>query len=131
MAEDFDVRGRGRFYEEVGALRDVVQNHLLQVIALLAMEAPTRRDVESARDQKAMVFKCMRPLDARNVVRGQYRGYQAEPGVARGSNVETFVALRRSYGWPPCPMAVPQEVFSATAARYRGEPGQKASRFSQ
>jgi glucose-6-phosphate 1-dehydrogenase len=60
MAEDFDVRGRGRFYEEVGALRDVVQNHLLQVIALLAMEAPTRRDVESARDQKAMVFKCMR-----------------------------------------------------------------------
>jgi glucose-6-phosphate 1-dehydrogenase len=131
MAEDFDVRGRGRFYEEVGALRDVVQNHLLQVIALLAMEAPTRRDVESARDQKAMVFKCMRPLDARNVVRGQYRGYQAEPGVARGSNVETFVALRRSYGWPPCPTAVPQEVSSATAARYRGEPGQKASRFSQ
>ena len=85
MAEDFDVRGRGRFYDEVGALRDVVQNHLLQVIALLAMEAPTRRDVDSARDQKAMVFKSMRPLDASNVVRGQYRGYQAEPGVAPGS----------------------------------------------
>jgi glucose-6-phosphate 1-dehydrogenase len=94
MAEAFDVRGRGRFYDEVGALRDVVQNHLLQVIALLSMEAPTRRDVDSARDQKAILFKAMRPLEARHVVRGQYRGYQAEPGVAPGSTVETFVALR-------------------------------------
>ena len=109
MAEAFDVRGRGRFYDEVGALRDVVQNHLLQVIALLAMEAPTRRDVESARDQKAMVFKSMRPLDAHNVVRGQYRGYQAEPGVARGSNVETFVALRLfidSWRWADVPFYI-------------------------
>ena len=94
MAEDFDVRGRGRFYDEVGALRDVVQNHMLQIVALLAMEAPTRRDVDSARDQKAMVFKAMRPLEARNVVRGQYRGYLAEPGVAPNSTVETFVALQ-------------------------------------
>ena len=109
MAESFDVRGRGKFYDEVGALRDVVQNHLLQVIALLAMEAPTRRDVDSTRDQRAMVFKSMRPLDPHTVVRGQYRGYQAEAGVAPGSTVETFVAVRLfidNWRWADVPFYV-------------------------
>ena len=110
MAEDFDVRGRGRFYDEVGALRDVVQNHLLQVIALLAMEAPTRRDVDSARDQKAMVFKSMRPLDARQRgarpvprISGRSRAWRAD------SNVETFVALRLfidSWRWADVPFYI-------------------------
>jgi glucose-6-phosphate 1-dehydrogenase len=94
MAESFGVQGRGRFYEEVGAIRDVVQNHLLQIVALLAMEAPSRRDTESIRDQRAIVFKAMRPLDAGSVVRGQFRGYREEEGVAAESNVETYAALR-------------------------------------
>ena len=94
MAEDFGVAGRGRFYEEVGALRDVVQNHLLQVTALLAMEPPSGQDTESVRDQKAVLLKAMRPLDGANVVRGQYRGYRSEAGVAADSQVETFAALR-------------------------------------
>jgi glucose-6-phosphate 1-dehydrogenase len=94
MAEDFDVQGRGRFYEEVGAVRDVVQNHMLQIVALLAMEAPSRQDVDSARDQKSVLLKSMRPIDPKDVVRGQYRGYRREAGVARTSRVETFVALK-------------------------------------
>jgi glucose-6-phosphate 1-dehydrogenase len=94
MAEAFGVLGRGRFYDEVGAIRDVVQNHMLQIVALLAMEAPSRRDIESIRDQRAIVFKAMRPLDASSVVRGQFRGYRQEQGVAADSNVETFAAMR-------------------------------------
>ena len=94
MAENFGVQGRGRFYEEVGTLRDVVQNHLLQIVALLAMEAPSRQDSDASRDQRAIVFKSMRPLDAANLVRGQFEGYRQEAGVAPGSTVETFVALR-------------------------------------
>ncbi len=94
MAEKFDVQGRGRFYEEVGAIRDVIQNHLLQVVALLAMEAPTRQDVESVRDQKAMLLKAIRPLKPADVVRGQYIGYRQEKGVAADSVVETFSTLR-------------------------------------
>src|SRR4029079_5750920 len=74
MAEKFGVAGRGKFYEEVGAIRDVVQNHLLQVTALLAMEAPSRQDNESQRDQKALLLKAIRPLDRSEVVRGQYIG---------------------------------------------------------
>jgi glucose-6-phosphate 1-dehydrogenase len=94
MAESFGVQGRGRFYEEVGATRDVVQNHMLQIVALLAMEAPSRQDIDSARDQKSVLLKSMRPIAPDDVVRGQYRGYRQEPGVAPKSRVETFVALK-------------------------------------
>ncbi|HEU5368003.1 MAG TPA: glucose-6-phosphate dehydrogenase [Ktedonobacterales bacterium] len=94
MAENFGVQGRGKFYDATGAIRDVIQNHLLQVAALLAMEAPIRQDHEAARDEKVRVFKATRPLDPANVVRGQFRGYREEPGVASDSSVETFAALR-------------------------------------
>ena len=94
MAEDFGVQGRGAFYEEAGAIRDVVQNHLLQVLALLAMDAPIGGDVESMSAAKLQLFRAIRPLRAEDVVRGQFRGYRAERGVAADSQVETFVALR-------------------------------------
>jgi len=94
MAENFGVQGRGAFYEEVGTLRDVVQNHLLQVIALLAMDAPVGHDAESMRAEKLRLFRAMRPLDPAEVVRGQFQGYRKEEGVAPASQVETFVALR-------------------------------------
>jgi glucose-6-phosphate 1-dehydrogenase len=94
MAENFGVQGRGAFYDEVGTIRDVVQNHLLQVIALLAMDAPIGHDAESMRAEKVRLFRAMRPLDPAQVVRGQFRGYRDEPGVAPDSRVETFAALR-------------------------------------
>jgi glucose-6-phosphate 1-dehydrogenase len=94
MAENFGVEGRGAFYEEVGTLRDVVQNHLLQVVALLAMDAPTGHDAESMRAEKLRLFRAMRPLDPDHVVRGQFTGYRQEAGVAPESNVETFTALK-------------------------------------
>ncbi len=94
MAESFGVQGRGSFYEEVGAIRDVVQNHLLQVIALLAMDAPVGSDPESMRAEKLRLFRAMCPLEPAQVVRGQFRGYRAEAGVAPDSQVETFVALK-------------------------------------
>jgi glucose-6-phosphate 1-dehydrogenase len=93
MAENFGVEGRGAFYEEVGAIRDVAQNHLLQVVALLAMDAPVGRDPESTRSEKLRLFRAMRPLDPAQVVRGQFRGYRDEAGVAADSQVETFAAL--------------------------------------
>jgi len=93
MAENFGVEGRGRFYEEVGAVRDVVQNHLLQVIAILAMEPPVGAGSEPLRDEKAKVFRGIRPLTGRSLVRGQYRGYREEKGVAPDSQVETFAAM--------------------------------------
>ena len=93
MAENFGVDGRGKFYEEVGAIRDVVQNHLLQIAALLAMEAPVGHDPEAIRDAKGQAFKAMRPLDPAEVVRGQFDGYRQEAGVAPDSDVETFAAL--------------------------------------
>jgi len=93
MAENFGVEGRGSFYEEVGAVRDVVQNHLLQVTALLAMDAPVGRDPAAMRAEKLRLFRAMRSLDPKQVVRGQFRGYRDEPGVARDSQVETFAAL--------------------------------------
>ncbi|HSM10560.1 MAG TPA: glucose-6-phosphate dehydrogenase [Lysobacter sp.] len=93
MAEESGVEGRGSFYDEVGALRDVVQNHLLQVTALLAMDAPAGRHPDAVRAEKLRVFRAMRPLDPDDVVRGQFRGYRDEPGVAPDSDVETFVAL--------------------------------------
>jgi len=94
MCESFGVEGRGRFYEEVGAIRDVVQNHTLQVLVQLAMEAPTGRDSEALRDEKVRVFRAIQPLTSEDVVRGQYRGYREESGVAADSQVETFAAVR-------------------------------------
>jgi glucose-6-phosphate 1-dehydrogenase len=94
MAESFGVQGRGRFYEEAGAIRDVVQNHMLQVVALLAMDAPTSSDAEAMRDEKIRIIRAMRPLALEDVVRGQFRGYREEEGVTLDSQVETFVALR-------------------------------------
>jgi glucose-6-phosphate 1-dehydrogenase len=94
MAETLGVGGRGVFYEEVGAIRDVVQNHMLEVIALLTMEAPTGRDPDALRDEKQRAFRAMRPLTPADVVRGQFRGYRNEKGVAADSQVETFAALK-------------------------------------
>jgi glucose-6-phosphate 1-dehydrogenase len=94
MAEDFGVEGRGGFYDSVGALRDVVQNHLLQVLALVAMDPPAGASADDAQDKKAEVFRAMPPVDPRHYVRGQYHGYADVPGVARGSATETYVALR-------------------------------------
>jgi glucose-6-phosphate 1-dehydrogenase len=94
LAENFGVEGRGRFYEEVGAIRDVIQNHMLQVMVLLAMDAPVTSDPETMRDEKVRLFKAIRPLSPADVVRGQYRGYRNEDGVAADSKVETFAAVR-------------------------------------
>ena len=106
MAEDFGVERRGRFYEEVGAMRDVVQNHLFQVAALLAMEPPVSRDFDSVRDAKADVFRSIRSMRRSDVVYGQYSGYRSEEGVAPDSNVETFAAMRLhldSWRWAGVP----------------------------
>lgn len=109
MAESFGVAGRGRFYEEVGAIRDVVQNHLLQVVGLLAMEPPISGDSEALRDEKVKVFRAIRPLQAASVVRGQFRGYRDEVGVAPASPVETFAALELridSWRWAGVPFRI-------------------------
>ena len=94
MSETFGVEGRGNFYDGVGAIRDVIQNHMLQVAALLAMEPPTGDGYDDVRAAKAQLLRAVRPLDPAQVVRGQYRGYRDEPGVAPDSTVETFAALR-------------------------------------
>ncbi|WP_305804824.1 glucose-6-phosphate dehydrogenase [Stenotrophomonas sp. YIM B06876] len=94
LAESFGIEGRGSFYEEAGALRDVVQNHLLQVVTLLAMEAPVSTDPAGMRAEKLRLLRAMRPLEPGNVVRGQFDGYRHEKGVAPDSQVETFIALR-------------------------------------
>jgi glucose-6-phosphate 1-dehydrogenase len=109
MAEDFGVGIRGRFYESVGALRDVFQNHLLQVIALLAMEPPVSAQEEALSDEKIRLWRQVRAIDAGKVVRGQYRGYTDETGVEGGSDVETFVALQleiESWRWAGVPWLV-------------------------
>ncbi|MEJ1963098.1 MAG: glucose-6-phosphate dehydrogenase [Gammaproteobacteria bacterium] len=109
MAENFGIDGRGAFYDQTGALRDVVQNHLFQILANLAMEAPARNDSESMRDEKVKVLKAIRPLKPEDVVRGQFRGYRNEPGVAPQSSVETFVALRLeidSWRWQGVPFFI-------------------------
>jgi len=93
MAERFGVAGRGRLYEELGAIRDVIQNHMLQVTAILAMDAPVGQSVDAIRDEKARVLRAIAPLDAGHVVRGQYRGYRSEPHVSAESTVETFAAV--------------------------------------
>ncbi|MFI5047345.1 MAG: glucose-6-phosphate dehydrogenase [Acidimicrobiia bacterium] len=109
MAEDIGVEGRGRFYEEVGALRDVVENHLFQTLALLVMEPPVTPHAEELRDAKEDVFKSMRTLEPADLVRGQYVGYRDEPGVAPDSDVETFAALRLwidSWRWSGVPFYI-------------------------
>jgi glucose-6-phosphate 1-dehydrogenase len=109
MAEKIGMEGRGRFYEEAGAIRDVVQNHLLEVVALLAMEPPVNGDAESLRDEKVKVLKAARPLQPSQLVRGQYRGYRQEPGVAADSKVETYTALRLqidSWRWSGVPFYI-------------------------
>jgi glucose-6-phosphate 1-dehydrogenase len=109
MAESFGVAGRGRFYEETGAIRDVVQNHLLEVVAFLALEPPPAGDREALRDEKTKVFKAIRPLVAEDIVRGQFKGYRDEEGVARDSSVETFAALRLhidSWRWQGVPFYI-------------------------
>jgi glucose-6-phosphate 1-dehydrogenase len=109
MAEEFGVQGRGAFYEEVGAIRDVVQNHLLQVTALLAMDPPTGHDPAAMQAEKLRLFRAMRPLDPKEVVRGQFKGYRNEPGVAQDSQVETFAALQLhidTWRWADVPFYV-------------------------
>jgi glucose-6-phosphate 1-dehydrogenase len=109
MAEDFGVQGRGAFYDATGTIRDVVQNHLFQVLANLAMEPPVRTDSESIRDEKVKVLKAIPTLEPRNVVRGQFHGYRSEPGVAPDSNTETYAALRleiRSWRWQGVPIFI-------------------------
>ncbi len=109
MAESFGVAGRGKFYDEVGAIRDVIQNHLLQVVAILAMECPINDDSAFVRDEKVKVFNAIRPLSEKQLVRGQFRGYRKEAGVAPKSDVETFAALRLhidSWRWQGVPFLV-------------------------
>jgi glucose-6-phosphate 1-dehydrogenase len=106
LSEDFGVGKRGAFYETAGCLRDVIQNHLFQVVALLAIKPPAGRDFGAVHNEKAKVFKAMRPLRPDDVVRGQYAGYRLEPDVAKRSDVETFCALRLfidSWRWDGVP----------------------------
>src|SRR6185312_12266509 len=109
MAENFGIQGRGAFYDQTGAIRDVIQNHLFQVLANLTMEPPVRTDSESVRDEKVKVLRAIPPLEPRNVVRGQFREYQNENGVASNSQVETFAALRLevdSWRWRGVPFDI-------------------------
>jgi glucose-6-phosphate 1-dehydrogenase len=106
MAESFGIKGRGGFYESAGCLRDVIQNHLFQIVALLAMEAPATRNYGSVQTEKAKVFEAMRPLTPDDLVRGQYAGYRKEDNVAKNSDVETFCAVRLyidSWRWAGVP----------------------------
>jgi glucose-6-phosphate 1-dehydrogenase len=106
MAEDFGVQGRVAFYDETGAIRVVIQNHLFQVLANLAMEPPPRTDSESIRDEKVKVLKAIPPLESKNIVRGQFSGYRQEKGVGTDSQVETFAALELeidSWRWKGVP----------------------------
>lgn len=109
MAENFGVQDRGKFYDEVGTLLDVVQNHMLQVVANLTIDPPTGEDHDAVRNRKAELMRSIRPLTADSVVRGQYEGYRTTPGVAPGSNVETFVAIRLhidSWRWAGVPIYI-------------------------
>ena len=109
MAENFGVQGRGAFYDGTGAIRDVIQNHLFQVLANLALEPPVRTDSESIRDEKVKVLKAIPALDEKNLIRGQFLGYRNEKGVAPDSQVETFAALRlaiNSWRWQGVPFYI-------------------------
>ena len=119
MAESFGVQDRGRFYDETGAIRDVFQNHLLQVLANLTMDPPTGEENDAVRTQKAALLKAVRPLEAAQVVRGQYASYQSVPGVKSGSTVETFVAAKLfidSWRWAGVPIYIRAgKALAATA----------------
>ncbi len=119
MAESFGVQDRGRFYDETGAIRDVFQNHLLQVLANLTMDPPTGEESDAVRTQKAALLKAVRPLEAAQVVRGQYASYQSVPGVKSGSTVETFVAAKLfidSWRWAGVPIYIRAgKALAATA----------------
>ena len=109
MAEDFGIKGRGKFYDETGIIRDVIQNHLLQVVSYLAMEPPSSTYAEASRDEQAKVLRTVRPLDVANVVRGQFRGYRDDPGVSKDSFIGTYAALRLwvdSWRWEGVPFFV-------------------------
>jgi glucose-6-phosphate 1-dehydrogenase len=119
MAESFGVQGRGKFYEEAGTIRDVVQNHLLQVLSLLGMDPPAEHTRESIRDEKVRFMRSLRPLRPTDVVRGQFNGYRDEDGVAPDSTVETFVAVRLhadSWRWAGVPFLIRAGKELATTA---------------
>jgi glucose-6-phosphate 1-dehydrogenase len=109
MAESFGVKGRGKFYEETGVIRDVIQNHLLQIVSYLAMEAPSSTYAEAIRDEQAKVLRTVRAMSVENMVRGQFLGYRDEPGVAKDSYMATYAALRLyvdSWRWEGVPFYV-------------------------
>jgi glucose-6-phosphate 1-dehydrogenase len=109
MAEDFGIQGRGGFYDQTGTVRDVVQNHLFQILTNLTMDPPVRVDSESMRDEKVRILKAIAPLAGKDIVRGQFRGYQSEKGVAQGSTTETFAALQlqiNSWRWQGVPIHI-------------------------
>jgi glucose-6-phosphate 1-dehydrogenase len=119
LSEDFGVEDRGPFYETAGCLRDVIENHLFQVVALLAMEPPSDRDFGAVHREKANVFQAMRPLTRDDLVRGQYAGYRKEPGVAKTSDVETFCAMRLfidSWRWAGVPWYLRSGKYLAATA---------------
>ena len=119
LSEDFGVEGRGAFYETAGCLRDVIENHLFQIVALLAMEPPADRDFGAVHSEKAKVFQAMRPLKPDDLVRGQYAGYRKEPDVAKNSDVETFCALRLfidSWRWEGVPWYLRSGKYLADTA---------------
>ncbi len=109
MAEKFGIEGRGKFYDDTGAIRDVVENHMLQVVAFLAMEAPTGLHCDAIRDEQAKIFRTIPPLDPKHLVRGQFKGYTKEKGVGSDSTVETFAAVRleiQSWRWSGVPFLI-------------------------
>ena len=119
LSEDFGVGERGAFYETAGCLRDVIENHLFQIVALLAMEPPATRDFGALQSEKAKVFQAMRPLKSNDLVRGQYSGYRKEPNVAKNSDVETFCALRLfidSWRWDGVPWFLRSGKYLADTA---------------
>jgi glucose-6-phosphate 1-dehydrogenase len=119
LSEDFGVGSRGSFYETAGCLRDVVENHLFQVVSLLAMEPPSDRDFGAVQTEKAKVFRTMRPLRRDDLVRGQYAGYRKEQGVAKNSDVETFCAMRLfidSWRWEGVPWYLRSGKYLAETA---------------
>ena len=119
LSEDFGVKGRGAFYESAGCLRDVIENHLFQIVALLAMEPPAERDYGAVHREKAKVLRAMRPLKRDDLVRGQYAGYRKEQGVAKNSDVETFCAMRLfidSWRWEGVPWYLRSGKYLADTA---------------
>ena len=136
MAEDFGIQGRGAFYDQTGAIRDVIQNHIFQLMCNLAMECPARNDSESMRDEKVKVLKAIPSIDPKDVVRGQFSGYQDEPGVAKGSTVETYAALRlevKNWRWDGVPFYIRAGknlpiTCTEVIARFRKPPANGTSR---